>query len=221
MTGRQVRLFSAAAALFGVFGVLAAFVAVGGRAAPGPDRWVADHLFGLSREHAWLGAAARVVGLVTEPTVLRVTSTLLVLGLVVEGRRRAAGWLGVTIVLGGLLGIGAKLVYTRPRPVWEVPITTISGYSFPSGHATNSVVFVGVLLVVFGMTVRRWLAAFAFVLVVGLDRMFLGVHYLSDVVGGWAFGAGLVLVMLGLWPPVPLASVLPPSDSPVPGRRLG
>lgn len=96
----------------------------------------------------------------------------------------------------GAMGLNAvvKELVGRLRPVVEEPLSHQSGLSFPSGHALGSAVSYGVLLLVFLPVVRRRARPLfagvmvAAVLVVGLTRIALGVHYLSDVLAGWLLG---------------------------------
>lgn len=87
-----------------------------------------------------------------------------------------------------------KALVGRLRPVVEHPVAYGTGSSFPSGHSLGSFVCYGAVLLVFLPAVprrfRTWAVATAGVLVglVGLSRLMLGVHYLSDVVGAWALG---------------------------------
>jgi YegS/Rv2252/BmrU family lipid kinase len=117
--------------------------------------------------------------------------------------RRVALWIavsGVVAIVGNAL---IKLAYERERPVFEKPLHEIGGYSFPSGHAAGSgMLFTVAILLTIVLTGRGWkrriivavLAAAA--LGVGASRVFLGVHYLSDVVAGLSLGTA---VALGLW----------------------
>ena len=90
-----------------------------------------------------------------------------------------------------MIGSVIKLLVQRVRPVVEDPLSQAPGYSFPSGHALNIAVAgsVTVLLIwpLLGRTGRRLAVAIAVVagLAVGLDRIFLGVHFPSDVLAGW------------------------------------
>ena len=96
----------------------------------------------------------------------------------------------VTLVLGGnLLNYGLKHLIHRGRPTFEDPLLTLSSYSFPSGHAMASTVFYGFVIVcVLTMARRRHnVAITAGILMVGLvclSRVYLGVHYVTDVLGG-------------------------------------
>lgn len=87
-----------------------------------------------------------------------------------------------------------KLLVERVRPVVDIPLAAAPGPSFPSGHALGSLVSYGVLLLIFLPTVPRRLRpavtglVVTVVVLVGVTRIALGVHYFTDVVGGWALG---------------------------------
>jgi len=127
----------------------------------------------------------------------------LVLVLGVLRRYREAVFAAVALGGSALLNIGAKLVFARDRPsLWEsiAPETT---YSFPSGHAMGSMTLACVLVMLAWHTRWRWpvLAVMApFVVLVGLSRVYLGVHYPSDILAGWAVAmAWAVAVYLAVY----------------------
>ncbi|HVE90798.1 MAG TPA: phosphatase PAP2 family protein [Actinomycetota bacterium] len=111
-----------------------------------------------------------------------------------RGRRRLIAYLVATSALGGLIDTAVKILVNRPRPVFEDPIATAYGKSFPSGHAMSSTVIYGALLLVFlpvvSRRLRKWLIATVSALVAGIafSRLALGVHFVSDVLGGIALG---------------------------------
>jgi membrane-associated phospholipid phosphatase len=94
-----------------------------------------------------------------------------------------------------------KLILAQPRPYFMSPtvrgIVATESYGFPSGHAGNATAFWGYLAL---HVRRRWVSIVAatLVLLISLSRLYLGVHYLHDVVGGWALG----LLVVGLSGPV-------------------
>ena len=113
--------------------------------------------------------------------------------------------LAARAVLAGLgtalLIVGGKAAFGRPRPPADTQLGILQNLSFPSGHALGSVVAGGlVLAVVFALTPTRWsrvaavLIVALYVLAVGLSRLYLGVHWSTDVLGGWLLGAGWVLL---------------------------
>jgi undecaprenyl-diphosphatase len=93
-----------------------------------------------------------------------------------------------------------KIWVARPRPELEPHLVLVKTQSFPSGHAFSSMVFyLALALALTGDSRWRWPAASAAVLLsllIGTSRVMLGVHWPSDVIGGWAFGMLWVLVAL-------------------------
>ncbi|HZX81524.1 MAG TPA: phosphatase PAP2 family protein [Lysobacter sp.] len=114
---------------------------------------------------------------------------LLVLMLVLRRHPRSAVFAAVALGGSALLNVAAKHVMQRDRPaLWEsiAPETT---YSFPSGHAMGSATLACVLACLAWNTRWRWpviVLGALFTLGVGLSRVYLGVHYPSDVLAGWA-----------------------------------
>jgi len=111
-----------------------------------------------------------------------------------RGRVRLAVYLLVTTFGGGLLDTVVKEVVSRDRPSLVDPVATAHGKSFPSGHAMSSTIVYGALLLVFfpviARRVRPYLVAGACVLVAAIcfSRLALGVHFITDVVGGVVLG---------------------------------
>jgi undecaprenyl-diphosphatase len=105
----------------------------------------------------------------------------------------------ITLVLtvggGSALNVGIKHLFQRERPVFEHPLVVLHSYSFPSGHTMAATLFYGLIAVFIMQSVRRWrwrvltfVAALFVILLVALSRMYLGAHYLSDVLGAMALG---------------------------------
>ena len=101
------------------------------------------------------------------------------------------------VAAGGsvLLILLLKVLFARPRPYVEQPLLLETYYSFPSGHAMQAVVLYGMLAYFTVLALRTWRARGAIVfgtsllvLSIGCSRMYLGVHYFSDVVAGFAAG---------------------------------
>jgi len=120
----------------------------------------------------------------TVPLALGVLATLIV-------RRRWSHARFFTVAVGGAMVMNglAKLAFRRLRPsLWTSPAPETS-YSFPSGHAMGSMALVAALVVLAWPTrARGWVLVPGglFVLVIGVSRVYLGVHYPSDVLAGWA-----------------------------------
>jgi undecaprenyl-diphosphatase len=99
-------------------------------------------------------------------------------------------------VFGGmLLNRSLKFVFHRPRPHFDDPILQLTSYSFPSGHTMAATVLYGVLAVLLVTTIKQRslrvlvvLSASCLIALVGFSRMYLGAHYLSDVVAAIAEG---------------------------------
>ena len=126
------------------------------------------------------------------PLSLRVLIMGFIVYALVRGRLRLAVFLFVSVELSGLLTEGAKRLADRPRP--DTAMVHAASTSFPSGHAVGSMVAVLVLALLVLPHVRRalrpWLTAAGVLVVlsVGIGRVALNVHHLSDVVAGWALG---------------------------------
>ncbi len=122
---------------------------------------------------------------------LFVATALLITRFLLVRWRRAALWLAITMGGAVVLDTTLKLVFHRPRPVPFFGPEPHS-YSFPSGHALASLCFYGVLAGLLTARLRQpvlrvllWLAAALVVAVIGLSRIYLGVHYPTDVVAGY------------------------------------
>jgi undecaprenyl-diphosphatase len=130
--------------------------------------------------------------------------------LVVFRRSRLAVFALVTYVGGGVINPAAKGMIGRARPVLPDPVSHAGGWSFPSGHAQAAVVTALVMLIVLLPVLPRVLGRIAIggaitvVLGIGFSRIGLGVHYVSDVLAGYALGAAWVAVSaacFGVWRP--------------------
>lgn len=142
-----------------------------------------------------LATALIILETVSHPVVVYLVGTgVAIWAWVAHGLRGRAIWAFCTMMVGWGVAEALKLVVSRLRPVLDAPITGTVGYSFPSGHALNITVGTTVLLVLLWplwSTTGRVLATAAaalIVLAVGLDRIFLGVHFASDVVAGYLLG---------------------------------
>ena len=107
-------------------------------------------------------------------------------------------------VAGGLtLNVAMKFAFQRARPTFDHPLLTLNTYSFPSGHMAGSTIFYGLCIAWVCARTRQWrwrlpamLAAAAALALVGLSRMYLGVHYLSDVAAAFAEGVAWLALCL-------------------------
>lgn len=120
--------------------------------------------------------------------------------------RKAPYWVltvAVAVPGGMLLNVLLKYAYQRARPSFEEPLLTLSTYSFPSGHAAAATLLYGVIACYLVMTSRRWsrrvlamLGAVLMVLLVGTSRVYLGVHYPSDILAAVVESCGWLAVCI-------------------------
>jgi undecaprenyl-diphosphatase len=144
---------------------------------------------------AWLQEAARDVTSLGSIIVLAII-TLAVAGYLFLASKRAAAWLMLIAVFGGIaLSDLLKAAFARPRPDFVAHAARVFTASFPSGHASLSAITYLTIaaLLAHSQSSRRIgvyfmaLAAFLTVLI-GTSRIYLGVHYPTDVLGGWCIG---------------------------------
>jgi len=153
-----------------------------------------------------LTQAARVLAFLGSPPVIAGLALIsAVLGMLWHKVRGAAWTLPVAIIGAGLIIQGVKLLIKRPRPSFFTPLLHESGYSFPSGHSLIAMVVYGLLgyfllhlvknagarLLVRALTVLL-------VLAIGVSRVYVGVHYPTDVLAGWTAGVPWLITCLGL-----------------------
>ncbi len=161
--------------------------------------WVVTH-----RAHGWT-TLARWLSTVGSQKVLAPLAVLVILALLVRRRRVSAAFLFLAWGGGIVLYSIVKPVVDRHRPPMDIWLTSASGASFPSGHATQSVAALLGLAIVGALWAPRArvpLAVLAAVLTAGIgwSRVYLGVHWTTDVVAGWLLGAAWVGVLIGLKP---------------------
>jgi membrane-associated phospholipid phosphatase len=151
-------------------------------------------------------AALRMLAMLThlgDPATLTALCVAVTLALMAAGRRGLAlGWFAA-VAGNALLNTTLKQVFARVRPLHDGGLATAHGFSFPSGHSSGSLVTYCMLAY---LAVRvlppRWhlpacLVAVALALTVGASRVFLRVHYASDVVAGFASGTAWLAVCVG------------------------
>ena len=169
---------------------------------------------------AWLTPVMEGFSALASPVTLVVL--LLVVAAFAPGRRPGR-CCAVNLVLVVLINQGFKYLVQRPRPD-GFRLATVSGSSFPSGHSMVAMAFFG-LLVWFvwhyerDVHARHWFAA-AFVLIivmVGVSRIYLGVHYASDVVGGFC----LSLAWLALYTRIAVPLFMGERDMDLAGSKQG
>ena len=139
------------------------------------------------------------------PAAFRLVALIVIIFALVRRNLRVALFLVISVELAGIITEIAKYAASRPRPA--TALVSAPSSSFPSGHALGVMVGVLALLTVVLPVVhpqlRAWLIALGAVVVIliGVGRVVLNVHYPSDVIAGWAFGYAYFVVCLLMVPP--------------------
>lgn len=217
---------------FAVFAVLALLVTSSWSPVPGLDTDLGRWPESFTREHASVEAFWKAISVAFATLPLTVATIVTAALLAWKSYLRAAIWtVGVMATISLATWLLKNLV-GRERPVWDEPILSLSSYSFPSGHATGTAGAAGVAIVLVHLLVRRsgvrriaTVVAVGTTLLVCADRVFLGVHNVSDVVAGSVLSAGIVLAWLAAYDPAPrlISASVPtplPDAVPVEHRRL-
>ena len=147
----------------------------------------------LTELPAWLSLMGNAI-------ILLPATALVIILLIVGGRRRSAALLFVVVALERVLLDGMKILLGRERPEIALHPVETHSFSFPSGHAANTMtVLVAMALFALPKHHRRWSVPLAITLaaLVGLTRPWLGVHWPSDVLGGWMLAA--LVIFAALW----------------------
>jgi undecaprenyl-diphosphatase len=138
-----------------------------------------------------LSTATSIGGTVGLGAIVAVVATVLL----VRKERASAIFVVVTAGAGALLNLGLKMIFARMRPDLASALIAARWYSFPSGHAMGSFITFGALAYVALRQPWPWAAksaglaiALTIVFLVGLSRVYLGVHWTSDIAGGWSAG---------------------------------
>lgn len=157
------------------------------------DQWMSLHI-----QAWWSPAVTQAMLWVTDlgrPLVLGGIAVAIGIILLVRKRWFAAIPALVGVASGAFLVLPIKELIHRPRP--ETGLLTVSGYSFPSDHATVALLFFGFLLCLliprWKPGALRWLLiglSIAGIVLISFTRLYLDVHWLSDVLGGWLLGLG-------------------------------
>ena len=212
-------------ALFGVVAVLVThdwgpLTSIDNRGDPAEQWAVAE---------GWMRQPLKLIEVTFATIGMTILTTIMVI-LLLRKHRRAAIFAVVVMVTTSLLTTFIKIQIGRGRPPWQNKTGLLSTNSFPSGHASSIAAFCGILVVLAVMLVRRagtrrlvYALCAVLVVVVCADRVLLGRHYISDVTAGALLGAGMVLLGLTLYNPLPRSTAL--TAEPLPevlasGRRL-
>jgi undecaprenyl-diphosphatase len=188
----QLRFIGALLALVSIWLIMLVFGA-------GPvDRSIYETLYAGDRPV--LAALARAFTFLGEPTLLIAAGIALGLWVWWRGHVRLALSVTAITLLARALNEFQKIWIARSRPDLETHLVVVKTMSFPSGHSTSAMVFYLTAALVLSQGSRWRHAAVAagllMAVLIGLSRVMLGVHWPSDVVGGWAFGLLWVMVTL-------------------------
>jgi YegS/Rv2252/BmrU family lipid kinase len=178
--------------------------------------------------HAKLIDFLRFVEVATALVPVLVATLVVVVLLVVRGHHRAAIYALLVVISTYAVTTYVKVSIGRARPEWQDPLDLLSNRSYPSGHTSMNTALMAVICVLALMFVRRsnmrravYVLAGLEVLLVWADRVLLGRHYPTDVLGGSALAIGLALFWLALYSPLPRshAAHAEPLHEAVPSNR--
>jgi len=143
----------------------------------------------------------RGVSFVGSTLALAIGTTIVVVRLAMLKWGREAKLFAITMIGAGLLNVTLKLTFKRPRPVPFFNLTAPETYSFPSGHSLTSACFFGALAAILTARVKSrrvrvivWVVCTLMFLLIGLSRIYLGVHHTTDVIAG--FAAALIWILV-------------------------
>lgn len=149
----------------------------------------------------WLEIAFTELTALGGTTVLTLITALVVLYLLIDRKPAAAAFVVVSIGGGTLIGYGLKLLVQRPRPDVVAHLVDVHTASFPSGHAMMSAVtYITLAALLARVQARRRMRAYLIgiavfmTLAIGMSRVYLGVHWPTDVIAGWCAGVSWALV---------------------------
>ena len=146
--------------------------------------------------HPWTDLFFAAITWIGSNQAIIILGAFVLVALILNNRDFSALVLAFGMIGGELFAALFKVVFARPRPVPVFPGLNTIGASFPSGHAFSALLFYGLVVYFLIGTTRNWRARIVLILfgsfttlLVGFSRIFLGVHWTSDVLGGFALAA--------------------------------
>ena len=160
----------------------------------GPDQyvldWMVDH-----RTDTWT-AVMKAITTLGNTVTLFVVATVVTAAFAFARKGRLALFVGLGSAVGSLLMVALKELFSRDRPPMPERMIDLSSHSFPSGHAMCSTVVFGLIAVALyqaspWVQSHMWVLLFAplLALSIGISRVYLGAHWMTDVLAGWILGA--------------------------------
>lgn len=193
-TFRHTLILIVCVALLVIAGIIAAHVITGHRFAFEEPlmMWIHTHT------GKWFTPIAGVMHYVGKTSLAVPVIALLVVWLLFTGRRNYGLFIGLSTLLPTLIMLAVKFSISRPRPEFWPRIIAETNSSFPSGHSTFSAALATITFLLCMRSRHRGiilLAGICFALLMGYSRMYLGVHYPTDVWVGWTNGVVTTLVL--------------------------
>ena len=227
--GLRLALFGLAIALVGIpFGLLLHQVVSDGPLT-GLDTRGAAELNRFVHSRPFLVGFMEFLSFLGKPIWLIVVIGVPAVWSLLERQYKLVVFLIATSIGGGLVDTAVKVAVGRPRPTVDEPVATAFGKSFPSGHSMSSTICYGALVLVFmpilAGVLRRAvvLGAVVVVLLIGFSRLALGVHFVSDVLGGYVLGLAWLIASVaafeiyredrGLRPTKPMEEGVEPEEA--------
>ena len=203
------RLLTGSAVCLVVVLVLAVMVHVGWSSLQAVDTKFGTPAEMWTTQHASAVTVLLAIEVMFGTVCMTIYTLVLVLVLWLKGYHRAAVWTVAVMVGTASTTTVMKLALHRQRPRWDITVHSLTSFSFPSGHASAIASGMGVVAVLTLLHVERPVVrravltvGVALVVVVGVDRILLGVHNLSDVIAGYAVAGFWVFAMVAAKPPV-------------------
>jgi membrane-associated phospholipid phosphatase len=190
------------AALVGIGSVLGLALQELSGSQPAPDRWI--QTFMVAHRNQWLTSTMQTVTLLGDSSF--VIGVVCIVGIIWSYFARSLHPLTLLVVtyLGArVIESAVKQLSHRPRPPIEQAIDHFTRFAFPSGHAIYAITIYGMIAALISMVSRRrqrklviWVGATLIVALVGSSRIYLGAHWLTDVVGGYILGVAWLSILL-------------------------
>lgn len=183
--------------------LLTVLVAVSWQPLTDADGRIARRLHSAAVSHpGWTRANRVLTDWVWDTSTMRLLILAVILWLLWRGARLLPLWLAGAVAVGWALQYGLKAAVGRDRPEWSDPVDSASHAAFPSGHAMTVALVCGLLLWGLGRAAgvparwryAAWTAAVVSAVGVSFTRVWLGVHWMSDVVGGTLIGAAVAVI---------------------------